>query len=181
MQESMLFKLGFDPVYLIAAMLISILVLFVLLINVFMKYARLKNKYYVFMKGKDGKTLEVVMSERFKALEWLIESNQQIKETIKEIKKDANDAYQKVGIVKYDAFHEMGGKLSFALTLLNDKDSGFIINAMHSREGCYTYTKEIVKGESYIELSEEELESLQRAKYQSAYGMDLDIKGELKE
>ena len=71
--------------------------------------------------------------------------------------------YQKVGIVKYDAFNEMGGKLSFALAMLDGNDSGWIINAMHSREGCYTYVKEIVKGESYVELAEEEAEALDKA------------------
>ena len=76
--------------------------------------------------------------------------------------------------MKYDAFHEMGGNLSFALTLLDGNNNGWIINAMHSREGCYTYIKEIVKGQSYLELSEEEAESLDRAIYQEAYGLDID-------
>ena len=77
--------------------------------------------------------------------------------------------YQKVGIVKYDAFHEMGGNLSFALTMLDENDNGWIFNAMHSREGCYTYIKEVVKGESYIELSEEERQCLEKAIYQEEY------------
>ena len=81
--------------------------------------------------------------------------------------------YQKVGIVKYDAFNEMGGKLSFALTLLDGNNSGWVINAMHSREGCYTYIKEIVRGESYIELAEEEAESLEQAIYQEVYDPDV--------
>lgn len=71
--------------------------------------------------------------------------------------------YQKVGLVKYDAFREMGGNLSFALVLLNKQNTGFILNAMHSREGCYTYVKEIIKGESFIELAEEEREALEQA------------------
>ena len=66
-------------------------------------------------------------------------------------------------MVKYDAFHEMGGKLSFSLALLNKEDDGFIINAMHSREGCYTYIKEIIKGNSVIVLSDEEKEALDLA------------------
>ena len=66
-------------------------------------------------------------------------------------------------MVKYDAFHEMGGKLSFSLALLDQKNDGFIINAMHSREGCYTYIKEIVNGNSIIVLAEEEKEALEIA------------------
>lgn len=63
-------------------------------------------------------------------------------------------------MVKYDAFNEMGGKLSFSLALLDQKNDGFIINAMHSREGCYTYIKEIIDGNSVIVLAEEEKEAL---------------------
>ena len=61
---------------------------------------------------------------------------------------------------KHDAFDEMGGKLSFSLALLDQKNDGFIINAMHSREGCYTYIKEIVDGNSIIVLAEEEKNAL---------------------
>ena len=75
------------------------------------------------------------------------------------------------GIVKYDAFHEMGGELSFALTMLDENNNGWIFNAMHSREGCYTYIKEVVNGESYIELSSEEKECLEKAVYQEKYDL----------
>ena len=57
----------------------------------------------------------------------------------------------------------MGGKLSFSLALLDQKNDGFIINAMHSREGCYTYIKEILNGNSIIVLAEEEKEALNLA------------------
>ena len=78
--------------------------------------------------------------------------------------------YQKVGIVKYDAFKEIGGTLSFVLTLLTKDNDGFIMNSMHSNsEGCYTYIKEVIKGESYIELSEEERDCLEKAIYQEEY------------
>lgn len=57
----------------------------------------------------------------------------------------------------------MGGKLSFALALLNKENTGFVINAMHSREGCYTYIKEIINGESYILLGNEEKQAVEQA------------------
>ena len=70
----------------------------------------------------------------------------------------------------------MGGKLSFALAMLDNNNNGWIINAMHSREGCYTYVKEIVKGESYVELAEEEAEALDRAIFHDAYNMETEKK-----
>ena len=58
--------------------------------------------------------------------------------------------FQKVGIIKYDAFNQMGGKLSFSLALLNENDDGFILNSVHSSDGCYSYTKIIKNGKCKI-------------------------------
>ena len=94
--------------------------------------------------------------------------------SIKKINEEMLSNFQKVGILKYNAFQEMGGKLSFAITLLDGNNTGYIINSMHSREGCYNYLKEIVKGQSYVELSDEEAESLERAIFQDSLGLDLE-------
>ncbi|MDD3661317.1 MAG: DUF4446 family protein, partial [Lachnospiraceae bacterium] len=72
-------------------------------------------------------------------------------------------AFQKFGLVKYDAFKQMGGMLSFSLALLNDQDNGFIINSVHSSDGCYSYTKEVKDGMSDISLGEEEKKALEIA------------------
>ena len=81
------------------------------------------------------------------------------------ITKQLTTAYQKIGLVKYDAFKEIGGKLSFVLVLLTEDNNGFIINSMHStKDGCYTYAKEVVNGEAFVILSEEEQQALEAAK-----------------
>ena len=159
---------------LIIALFVLIVVLFILVINANMKYNRLKFSYNSFMKGKDGRTLEDSIFERFEELDNLTEMTIKNRQAIRKINEEMMSNFQKVGIVKYDAFNEMGGKLSFAITLLDGNNSGYIINSMHSREGCYNYVKEIVKGESYIELSEEEAESLDNAIFQETLGFDLE-------
>ena len=65
--------------------------------------------------------------------------------------------------MKYNAFKGMGGNLSFALALLDRENTGLILNAVHSRDNCFLYLKEIVKGESYVMLSQEEVEALRKA------------------
>ena len=175
MNSKRLASIGIDPAYILMIMLLLIILLFVLLISVNMKYNRLKSSYASFMRGRDGKNLEKSILEKFNELDVVTNIARQNRQDVKEIYRRLQDGYQKVGIVKYDAFNEMGGKLSFALTLLDGNNNGYIINAMHSREGCYTYIKEIVKGQSYIELAEEEAESLERAVYQEAYGLDIEV------
>ena len=155
-------SLGIDPFYLFIVLFILQIVLIVLLVILNDKYKRLQKSYTTFMKGKNGKNLERSIFKKFSELEAISELVKENEEKIQDIYKKMESHYQKVGIVKYDAFHEMGGNLSFALTMLDENDNGWIFNAMHSREGCYTYIKEIVKGESYIELSEEEQQCLEK-------------------
>lgn len=176
MDSKILKALGIDPAFIFIFLLILIIVLFVLYVNVTMKYNRLKSSYMTFMRGKDGKTLEESMKERFAEVEAILKYTKQNRLDIQKINKRLESTYQKIGIVKYDAFNEMGGKLSFALAMLDNNNNGWIINAMHSREGCYTYVKEIVKGESYVELAEEEAEALDRAIFKDAYEMENEVK-----
>jgi hypothetical protein len=68
-----------------------------------------------------------------------------------------------MGVIKYDAFNQMGGQLSFSLALLDENNNGFIINSVHSTEGCYSYTKEIKAGECDISLGDEEKKALEMA------------------
>ena len=163
MESKILSMIGIDPALIFLFLFILVIVLFILNLNVTMKYNRLKSSYATFMRGKDGKTLEESMRDRFSEVDTILKVTKQNRMDIREINKKIEKSYQKSGIVKYDAFNEMGGKLSFAIAMLDSKNSGWIINAMHSREGCYTYVKEIVKGESYVELAVEEAEALDKA------------------
>lgn len=166
MENSMYSKAGFDPAYMDIILIVLVVVLFILLISINMKYNRLKNSYASFMRGKDGKNLESSILEKFNELDLIANIAKRNRQEIHEIIRRTERYYQKQGIVKYDAFQEMGGNLSFALAILDANDNGWIMNAMHSREGCYTYIKEIVKAESFIELSEEEAQALDKAIYQ---------------
>ena len=124
---------------------------------------KLKKKYQTFMTGKDAKNLESTLIKRLEQVDKLVKANDSNEENIKKLSHDMKFAFQKVGLVKYNAFSEMGGKLSFTLALLNESDDGFVLNAMHSREGCYTYLKEVIAGNPIAVLCEEEKEALEMA------------------
>ena len=155
--------LGIDPAIIFGVLLLLIIILLIMLIVAMVKIGNTNRRLDSFMRGKDAESLEETMVEIIAELERLNASDIQKRRDIKRINDNLMITYQKQGIVKYDAFNEMGGKLSFALALLDKNNNGFIINSMHSREGCYTYIKEIVKGESYILLGEEERQALEKA------------------
>lgn len=154
-------QFGIDLGYLVIGLSGAILILLILFIIIIIKQSKLKKQYKQFMIGKDGKSLEENFSNKFKFIEELRETTKDIKERLDTIEFVLENTYQKTGIVKYDAFNEMGGKLSFALCLLTNANNGYLINSMHStREGCFTYVKEIRDGKCAIILSEEEQEAL---------------------
>ena len=140
-----------------------ILFLFLLLLINMGSVRKLKKRYKKFMGDTEAKSLEETITSKLTELESLLQMSVGNKEKIDRLEKQMNVTFQKIGLIKYDAFDEMGGKLSFSLALLNEKNDGFIINAMHSREGCYTYIKEIIAGKSIIMLTKEEQEALQMA------------------
>ncbi len=155
--------LGIDLEYIVWGLAGVVLFMFLLLLINMVKMSNLRKKYKKFMGDTDAKSLEEKIVDRLDQIDGLVESNENNKGKIEKIEKQMNVTFQKFGLVKYDAFNEMGGKLSFSLALLNEKNDGFIINAMHSREGCYTYIKEIIAGKSIIVLTAEETEALDMA------------------
>ena len=155
---------GFDSDYIIIGLAAVVVILLVLYIVNIVQMNKLKKRYNIFMSGKNAKTLEDTLIKRLDQVDTLIAANSTNEKNINKLFSNMKFTFQKVGLVKYDAFHEMGGKLSFSLALLNETDDGFVMNAVHSREGCYTYIKEIVGGNSIIVLAEEEQEALDMAK-----------------
>lgn len=156
--------LGIDSDYIIIGLVAVTLILLILYIVNVVQIAQLKKRYRIFMSGKNARNLEKTLIERLDQVDALLEANTENEKNIQRLFNNMKFTFQKVGLVKYDAFNEMGGKLSFSLALLNETDDGFVLNAVHSREGCYTYIKEIIGGNAIIVLSEEEKEALETAK-----------------
>lgn len=174
MNNSVLGSMGIsDPGILIIVMLVMIIVLAVMLVFLLIRYNRLETSYQMFMKGKKAESLEEEIGALFDDISGLKAQADKNKKDIRKIIENLRECYQRVGIVKYDAFKEMGGKLSFSVALLNDNETGFIINSIHSSEGCYVYTKEIVNGECAISLGDEEKKALTLAQSAEAYVYDL--------
>lgn len=152
---------GIDIGYVLLGTIAFCFIMFITLIVVLVKQKNLKKKYNAFMGGNDAKALEEIIIGRFREVEYVKEQLGVVDLHLKQIDETLLTTYKKMALLKYDAFREMGGNLSFAIALLTEKNDGFIINAMHStREGCYIYAKEIVKGQCDMTLSEEEQQVL---------------------
>ena len=148
---------------LIILLIIMVIILVVVAVNQNLKMARLQRRYNMFMKGTDGQSVEKAMSERLREIGKLRSGQKQTSRGLDQLQNQYDRMLCKYGIVKYDAFEDVGGKMSFALAMLDQTNTGFVLNAIHSRDNCFLYLKDVVKGTSYIMLSDEEVEALQRA------------------
>jgi len=86
-----------------------------------------------------------------------------IKEAVKRIdflEETGKSHVQKIGLVRFNPFKELGGDHSFSLAILDAHDSGVIITGLHTRDRTRVYIKDVKKGKSNSELSIEEKKAL---------------------
>ena len=154
---------NFDIGYVLLGLAIIIVILLIMIIVSLSKISKLQKRLKKFMKGKDAQSLEkeiVGLYEDNKFLKNMVDTN---KRDIRDLNKRFTKAFQKVGLVKYDAYQQMGGLLGFSLAILDEENNGLNLNSVHSTEGCYTYTKEVKNGTCKLELSNEERVALDQA------------------
>ena len=152
---------GFGVIFIV--LIIAVVLLLFLTVSLIMQINRMNVRIRNFMKGKDAKSLEEEIETRLADLDKMNSRQGVHQADLQNMRRKFRTTLNHYGIVKYDAFDDVGGKLSFALAMLDDNNTGFVLDAIHSRHNCFVYLKEIVKGESYIMLSEEEMNALKQA------------------
>lgn len=154
---------GLDPAYIFIALLAIIVIMLVLIIVQMCNFSKLKKKYEKFMLGNNAESMEDEIMKLFGDIKYLKDTTETNGKEIRNLYKKHRKAFQKVGVVNYDAYAQMGGKLSFCIALLDEDDNGFVMNSVHSSEGCYFYSKVIEAGYCKLELGTEEEKALKKA------------------
>ena len=148
----------------IMIILIALIVVFMALMIYFLiQYKKIARRFDVFMRGRDAASLEGTLSLLLEKVDSIEERDKANKDVLRVFNRNLIGAYQKTGIVKYNAFEGMGGQASFVLALLDLGNNGFLLNVIHSRSSCYTYLKEIKNGQADVVLGNEERTALMQA------------------
>lgn len=145
-----------------ASIVISILAIVIAVTAIF-KYRSVYRLYDSFMRGRDAESLEDIILEEEDRIEALEAADASNKEVMRTMNRNIRASFQKCGVVRYDAFEGMGGKVSFAMALLDYTNTGIILNCMHSASGCFLYIKEVEAGSTDVQLGAEEKGALERA------------------
>ncbi len=115
------------------------------------------------MAGKDGRSLEKKIDQIMDDNRYLLGAVDDHKDSIKYLTRRLGVVFQKSALLKYNAHQKMGGELSFILVLLDENNTGVLINSVNVTEGSYVYSKVIENGKSKIELGPEEIQALEQA------------------
>jgi len=150
-----------NPTFLIFLIVLILLILW----NIFLhlRLSQIKRKLKLFFNGKKASDLEGVLFEEIKRLKKAEIDIQELFNSTKLLDKIVSQSIQKVSIVRFNPFKETGGDQSFAIALLDSKDTGLIISSIFTREGNRIYSKPIKNGQSEYQLSKEELNALKKA------------------
>ena len=145
-------------------LIIAILILFILYISNMVKLSKLRKSYKEFMKRLgNGNNIDETLKKYMDSVEKVQNENKELAEYCKTIDKNMGKCFQKVGIVRYNAFQDTGSNLSFTLALLDEDNNGVVLNGIYSREMSNIYAKPVENGKSLNTLSEEEKEAIRKA------------------
>lgn len=144
--------------------LIAVVAIF-LIWNIFLETRLRKESQRIsyFFKGKKIEDLEGVISEIVKKQRKTEEDIQEILKRLKKLDKTALHSIQKVGLVRFNPFNEIGSNQSFSVALLDQKDAGVVISSYYSKDTTRVYAKPIKNGESEYPLSKEEEKAIKQA------------------
>ena len=149
--------------YLIVGMIIIIILLFIMVIVLFKAVGRVENRYKKLMRGTSNNNLEEMLLQRLNSIEDAKETSEKALKECEKLEIKMKDCIQKVAIMRYKAFENVGSDLSFSIAMLDDKNDGVILTGIYGRQESTTYAKPIDKGISRYDLSEEELYVLNEA------------------
>ena len=151
----------------------NILMIIILVINVLIfilyvlsniKLSKLRKNYSDFMtKLGKGENIDVMLKDYVSQVQDIKQENKEIEKYCAVLENKENNCLQKIGLVRYNAYKDTGSNLSFAVAILDEENSGIVLNGIYARDSSNIYCKNIEKGESPYALSKEEKEALDKA------------------
>lgn len=138
-------------------LIITNIILIILVVGLISYIIYLSKKYLSFMKRLgNGNNLDEMLKKYLEDVKNVKQDNSEIKAYYTKLDNDINASIQKIGLVRYNAFKDVGSDLSFAVALLDRENNGIVFNGIYGSESSNIYAKPIKNGESSYQLSEEE-------------------------
>lgn len=154
----------FEILVLFATSFILVIINCILLIANIKKTNKIKTKYKRFMNGLSDRNMEELLETCLSGVNSVNAKNREIELKINAIERTLIQCVQKVGIVRFNAFDNVGSDLSFSIALLDNNDSGVVISAIYARDSSSSYAKPVSSAKSKYTLSAEEIQAIDIAR-----------------
>lgn len=161
--DSIMSILNEYSIFIMIGLIAITLLLLILVIVLWSAVNKLEKKYRKMMRGVNNKNLEEAINEHLDKIDEAINKSEAASQECKKVSDDMKGCVNKVAIMRYKAFEDIGSDLSFSIAILDSYNDGVIITGIYARNDSTTYAKPIDKGISRYDLSEEELHVLNEA------------------
>lgn len=149
--------------YVLLGMTVMILLSLIIFISINIKLAKMNKAYSTMMKGMEGVNVEKMLLSHIDEVKQALQKVDNLSVKCEKMDNDSKKHIQKFGVVRFNAFEDMGSDLSFAIALLDYQNDGVVISSIYSRSESHTYAKPIVAGISSYFLTQEEKQALNQA------------------
>ncbi len=129
----------------------------------FGRMRRLERGYDILSRGSRGKSFVEIVNNNIEETNMLRNEVAHLSDVYGAVLRRMAGAVQHVGVVRYDAFKEIGGRMSFSVALLDDRGNGIVLTSIYGRSESRTYAKPIIERSSVYDLSPEEREAIKLA------------------
>jgi hypothetical protein len=149
--------------YILLVLTLLIFIALLVFINVNIKMNKLNKRYRKMMAGMENVNIEHLLLGHIEEVRQAVNKVKELDSECRRLDGIVDNAIQRVGIVRFNAFEDTGSDLSFAIALLDRKKNGVVLASIYGRNESRIYAKPIVEGQSTYHLSNEEKEALAKA------------------
>lgn len=162
MKQIMTHLISVQP-YIILGLIVVVFMLLIIMLALLKAINKLEKKQRRLTRGINNKNLEEIITSYLDKIDEVKEESYEVRKKQQELSETLSKCVQKVGIVRYKAFEDVGSDLSFSIALLDNNNDGVVITGIYGRNDSTVYAKPIDKGISRYDLSQEEQQVLIKA------------------
>jgi len=132
------------------------------------RVSRLSRSFRRLVTASDGENLEQLLHAHLDRVVAAVERADEVSNACQRLDERMTGCVQHVGMLRFDAFDDVGGHLSFALALLDDAGNGIVLSSLHGRQETRMYAKPIRGGKPEVPLTVEEAQAMRQAGFEAA-------------
>lgn len=152
-----------DTIIILIALIAVVLALAILNAFLIFYFYKTNKRFDLLLEKGKLKDLKEVLFKQIDKAKDQEEAINRVVDRVKNLENISERTFQKIGVVRFNPFNNLGGNQSFVIALLDKQNNGFVISSFFIKEGNRVYAKAIQNGKSDHQLSDEEREAIERA------------------